>query len=463
MSPADLSIPEAGQQFRAGQLTSLELTQSCLDRISCRDVTYHAFVATDVEGALEAAETADRERLEGQDKGLLHGIPIAIKDLIDTAGMRTSYGSRIFGDHLPGADADVVRRLKAAGAILIGKLNTYEFGMVGPSFDLPFPPAANPWRSSHFTGGSSSGSAAAVAGGLVRTTVGSDTGGSIRSPASYCGVVGLKPTYGAIAKGGAYSLAPSLDHLGPISATVAEAALTLDVICQSSETPRVAGSASAKLGQPLDGLRIGYARDWFAADPELQPGILPALDDAASKLSILGARIEEVMLPDAKVFEACGGVIVHAESFALHRSQLAAKGDLYSENVFPYFMAGIALDESDLALAQRAALLLRAEIDAGVFAHCDALLTATTCTTALPFSEFRGAAARWTPMRTMAFNVTGHPAISVPCGFVDGLPVGMQIVGKHSDEATVCQIGHAFEQSTDFGAIRPPWPDFPPY
>jgi len=454
VSPLDLSIIDAAAKLRDGSLTSVALTQASLDRIAERDAVYRAFVALDAERALEASAAADREIQAGKDRGPLHGIPIAVKDLIDTAGLRTAYGSRIFEAEVPKEDAEVVRRSKAAGAVILGKLDTYEFGMIGPSFDRPFPPAANPWRPDHFTGGSSSGSAAAVVGGLVRTAISSDTGGSIRSPASYCGVVGLKPSYGTLPKQGAYALARSLDHLGPISATVAEAALTFDVLAGVSEE-RVA--ASGKIGRPLDGLRIGYARNWFARDAETMPAIVNRVDDAASQLSLLGVRIEEVELPDAKLFEACGGVIVHAESFALHREQLARSGDLYSEKTFPYFMAGIALDESDLGLALKAAKALATELDATLFSRFDALLTVTTCTTALPFSDFQGAAARWTPMRTMAFNVTGHPALSVPCGFIDGLPVGMQIVGRHGDEATICQIGHGFEQSTDIGSVKPAW------
>ncbi|MGE0283431.1 MAG: amidase [Rhizobiaceae bacterium] len=452
MNPAELSIAEAGTRLRDGSLTSVRLVQACLDRIAERDRTYNAFVALDAERALEAAANADQALQNGENKSPLYGIPIAIKDLIDTVGIRTAYGSRVFESHIPDKDAEIVRRLKAAGAIIVGKLDTYEFGMVGPSFDRPFPPAANPWRPDHFTGGSSSGSAAAVAGGLVRTTISSDTGGSIRGPASYCGVVGLKPTYVALPKDGACPLAPSLDHLGPVSATVAEAALTFDAVAGSPSSQ----TASSKLGQPLEGLRIGYARNWFARDPEIMPAIITLIDDAASQLSLLGARIEEIELPEAKLFEACGGVIVHAESYALHREQMAAKGHLYSEKTFPYFMAGIVLGEEDLALALRAAKRLREEVDSAL-SRCDVLLTVTTCTTALPFSDFQGRTARWTPMRTMAFNVTGHPALSVPCGFVDGLPAGLQVVGRHGDEATICQIGHAFEQATDVGTMKPTW------
>ncbi|WP_395817400.1 amidase, partial [Devosia sp.] len=202
MSPADLSIIDAGARLRDGTLTSVALTEAHLARIAARDPTLHAFVTVTADRALEDAARADAERAQGIDRGPLHGIPIGLKDLIDTAGIRTTSGSRLFEQNIPTADAAVATRLKQAGAVLIGKLMTYEFALVGPSFDLPFPAARNPWKTDHITGGSSSGSAAAVAGGLLRTSIGTDTGGSIRSPSSYCGVVGLKPTYERLPRDG---------------------------------------------------------------------------------------------------------------------------------------------------------------------------------------------------------------------------------------------------------------------
>lgn len=452
---ANLTITEAAARLRDGSLTSVALTQAHLDRISARDSAYHAFLHIDAEGAMAQAARADDALCRSEDRGPLHGIPVAIKDLFDTADMPTTYGSDVHKGHIPAEDADVVRRLKAAGAVLIGKLETYEFAMVGPVFDRAFPPAANPWDVRRSTGGSSSGSAAAVAGGLVRTAIGSDTGGSVRSPSAYCGTVGLKPTYGRISTHGAFPLSPSLDHVGLVSATVAEAAITFDAIADPYDG---ALGATSKLGRPLTGLRIGYARRWFAHDPETLPALLEAIDGAASLLSLLGAGIEEVTLPDATDFEAAGAVIIHAEAFEIHRQQLSASGQQYSRKVFQNIVSGLCLTPDDLARARQAGNRLRTYVDNTVFSRVDLILTATTLTPAIPFSDFVGEAARWTPMRTIAFNVTGHPALSVPCGFADGLPLGLQLVARRGDEATLCQIGHAYEQASDFAASKPPRP-----
>lgn len=454
---ADLSIQEAAARLRDGSLSSLDLTRAHLERIAERDQAYHAFVYVDIDGALAEAARADDALRRGDDFGPLHGIPIAVKDLVDTAQVPTAYGSDVHLGHRPTEDADVVLRLKAAGAVLLGKLETYEFAMVGPVFDRSFPPAANPWNVNCTTGGSSSGSAAAVAGGLVRTTIGSDTGGSVRSPASYCGAVGLKPSFASISTRGVFPLSPSLDHVGVISASVAEAAITHDAIADAAYA-NARPAAASRLGQSLSGLRIGYARDWFAHDAGTLPAVLDAVDAAASVLSLLGARIEEVALPEAADFEAVGAVIIHAEAFKGHRQQLKASGERYSRKVFQNIVSGLCLTPDDLIRACEAALRLRATLDRRVFSQFDAILTATTLTPAIPFVDFVGEAARWTPMRTIAFNVTGHPALSVPCGYSGGLPLGLQLVGRAGDEATLCQIGHAYELASDFAASKPPRP-----
>lgn len=452
--PADLDLAEAAARLRSGALSSAALTRAHLDRIAERDSVLHAFLHVAADLALAAAASADEALRRGEDRGPLHGMPVAVKDMFDTADMPTTYGSGLYLEHRPKRDSEIVRLLRAAGAVILGKLETYEFAMVGPVFDRPFPPAANPWRPVYFTGGSSSGSAAAVAGGLVRTTIGSDTGGSVRSPAAYCGVVGLKPTYGSLPLQGAHALAPSMDHVGIVSATVAEAAMTFDALAgQSGPTERP--GACSKLGQPLEGLRIGYARQWFARDPETMPAVLAAVDAAASQLSLLGARIEEIALPDSDLFEAAGAVIIHAEAFALHRKQLARSGDRYSRKVFQNIASGLCLARDDLERARRAGALLRDEIDRAAFSRVDVVLTASTLTSAIPFAEFETEVARWTQMRTIAFNVTGHPALAMPCGFAAGLPLGLQLVGRASDEATLCQVAHAYEQASDVLAVRP--------
>ena len=450
MPAADLSIREAGQRFRDGSLTSAALTEAHLERIAALDGDLRSFMLVTTDRARADAARADQELRDGRDRGPLHGIPVGIKDLIDTAGIATTSGSQLRKDHLPATDAPLVTRLVEGGAVLLGKLSLYEFATVGPDFEIPFPPARNPWSSDHITGGSSSGNAAAVAGGLVRTTIGSDTAGSLRAPASYCGVVGLKPTFDLVPLTGAFPLSPSLDHIGPISASVEDAALTLDVLAQRPHT------ATKYLGQDILGLRIGYARAWFAKDPSTSPEVLAALDDAVSALSLLGARIEEIDLPDYQAFLKAGSTILNAESYALHRADLEARSADYGPMSRKSLMTGAKIPAADLAAAQSARADLRSALDADVFTKFDAFVTATTLTTALPLSAFAGGKTVWTPMRTIPFNVTGHPVLSLPVGFAQGLPIGMQIVGPALGEARICQVGHAFEQGTDHSTLWPP-------
>ena len=449
MNPADLGLAEAGAALRSGTLTSVALLDAVLARIAVREPELRAFVTVYEETARQAAAEADAALAAGVDRGPLHGLPIAIKDLIDVAGDVTRCGSRVNRGGVASADAEVVRRLRAQGAIILGKVQTYEFAVVGPDFKLPLPPARNPWNRGHITGGSSSGSAAAVAGGLVRAALGTDTGGSIRSPSSYCGAVGLKPTHGLVPEAGVFPLAPSLDVVGPLAASVADAALVLEAI--SGQPVR------SEIGLPLDGLRIGYARNWFATDPNTDPGVLAAIDAAASTLSLLGARIGEVTLPDYGLFEAAGAVVLHAEAYEVHHALMAAQPDSYGRLSYQSVMSGMMLTPDDVALARRAGEALTEDLLAAM-APFDALLTVGTMSTALPFSAFDGESVVWTHMRTLPFNVTGQPVLALPAGFKDGLPIGLQLVARRGAEARLCRIGHAFEQATDHSAQRPDLP-----
>lgn len=444
MHPADLPIREAGRRLRAGSLTSAALTEAHLVRIAERDGAAGAFVAVTADAAREAAAAADAAFAAGRDLGQMQGIPFAVKDLIDMAGVAGCYGSRRHAGHVPAADAEVVARLRRGGAVPLGKVATYEFALVGPSFDQPYPPARNPWNPAHITGGSSSGSAAAVAAGMVRVALGTDTGGSVRSPACYCGVVGLKPTHGALPLGGVHPLSPSLDHLGVLAATVDDAAL-----------------CTGAMGLPVDpmppevrGLRIGYARDWFARDPACAPAVLEALDDTAGVLTLLGATVTLTRLPDYPLMEAAGAVILHAEALAQHLQAMRTEGARYGRQAYQSLSAGVGLTEADLAAARAAAARLRAETDAAL-APFDALLTACALTVAPPFAAFSDDRAVWTAMRTLPFNATGHPALALPVGFAGGLPLGAQIVGRNGGEAMVCRVGAAIEEATDAAVPTP--------
>lgn len=447
---ADLTISEAGARLRDGSLTSVGLVEAHLGRIAERDPTYLAFYQVHAERARDAARRADTELASGVDRGPLHGIPVGIKDLIDIAGQPTTAGSRLREHHVADRNAVVIDRLIEGGAVIIGKLATYEFATVGPSFDTLRSPARNPWSLDHITGGSSSGCAVAVAGGMLRTTIGSDTGGSVRGPASYCGVVGLKPTFGLIDTAGSVSLSPSLDHLGPMSATCAEAALTLDVLSGLAGDER----ATARLGQPVVGMRIAYARNWFAA--EGQPEVVAAMDAALSTLSELGVVVEQVELSDYyPAIEVAAAAIIQKEAFDLHAATLAATPEGYGRQTRRNLVSGALLTEADLAEARRAGAVFRQRLDDEIFARFDALITVCALTTALPVKLFENGAV-WTPMRTIGFNVSGHPALALPIGFSDGLPMGMQIVGRHWGEAVICQLGDAFERATDHTLQQPP-------
>ena len=438
-SLCDLSIAELGQQLRDGATTSVVVTQAALASIAIRDPIYHSFVTVTAERALADAARADADFAKNVDHGPMQGIPYALKDMIDTAGIRTTAHSRLLLDNVPQADAAIAERLRAAGGVLLGKLATYEFALVGPDHDLPFPPACNPWNIEHLTGGSSSGPAAAVAGGLVRTAIGTDTGGSIRSPACACGVVGLKPTYGLVPLEGVIALSASLDHAGPLSASVDEAALTLDIISGSSAANKGREPARNRIGRDLNGLKLAYARSFHASDPQACAQVIAALDDAVSQLSMLGASILEVDLPDYAVFEACGMVILQAEAYARHRRDLQTRARDYGHLALQTLASGFALTAADVAQAQHVRRHLTLALERDVFTICDALITANVLAPAARFDAHGSNRPRWTPMRTLPFNLTANPALAVPIGFArNGLPLGMQIVGRPFSEALIC-------------------------
>ena len=447
--PADLSLAEAAAAMAAGRLTAHELTQAALARIAARNDRLHAVTHLNPE-ALAEADRADALRAAGNG-GALCGIPFLVKDLIDVADLPATSGSAVLAGRIAPQDADAVARLRAQGAVVLGKVATYEFAMVGPDLALPDPPARNPWDLAHITGGSSSGSASAVAGGLVRLALGTDTGGSIRSPSAYCGCVGLKPTYDRVSRAGAFPLSPSLDHTGPLAACVQDAALALDAITAQPEAWR---PAAAQIARGATGLRFGYARDWFADDPQASPALIRAMDDAAGQFSMLGAKIIPLGLPDYAPFEAAGSIILHAEALAEHRDLMRDKLSLYGRPVLQCLAFGAAIDPEDVAQARTAQTALRAKMLAAM-ADVDLVITATTLTPALPFAAFDGEKAVWTPMRTIPFNVTGQPVLSLPIGFEGNLPLGMQIIGRHGDEDLICAAGHAFERATDHSVQRP--------
>ena len=439
MTPPVPSIPDAARALRDGTLTAQALLDHHLARIRDADPVTRAFWTVTEPRARAAAAQADADLRAGLDVGPLMGIPFAIKDTIDLAGEATTCGATYLEDNIASKDADIVRLLCAAGAVPLGKVATYDMGTVGPSFDLARPPARNPWNPAHITGGSSSGSAAAVAGGLVRIALGSDTAGSIRAPAAYCGAVGLKPTGGLLPTTGIFSLAPTLDTAGIIAATVEEARLTLAAL---TALPTASGP-----------LRIAYARDWFAADPACPPGAVALLDEAASLLTLAGAPLHLTTLPDYALMEGVGAVIIHDEGLNLHRAAMRREGTAHGRESYLSLAAGVALNKGDADAARALIRRLTAAIDAAL-QQAEVILTITTLTPAPAFAAFANGSV-WTPMRTLPFNVTGHPGVSVPVGLLHGLPIGAQLIARHGAEATLLRAAALLEGASDMGAISP--------
>jgi aspartyl-tRNA(Asn)/glutamyl-tRNA(Gln) amidotransferase subunit A len=461
----ELSLAEAGDGLRRGEVTALALVEDALARIAAIDPEIGSFILVTTERALDDAARADRELADGIDRGPLHGIPYALKDIYATAGIPTTCNSRLRVDHVPTADAAVEARLRSGGAVLLGKLNTHEFALGGPSFDLPFPPARNPWNTMHFTGGSSSGCGAAVAAGLVRLALGSDTGGSIRSPACHCGVVGLKPTYGLVSRRGVYPLSYALDHSGPMAWNVEDAAVAMNVIAgydplDPSSVEVEIPDYTADLGVGIEQLRIGYARSLFDTAAGVSPEVLSAMDGVAQTLARLGAHVEEVVLPDFDVLKACGRLIMIAEAYAIHEDDLRTRPYDYARYTYQRMIAGAAISAADLTQAFRLRRELTVMLNADVLRRYDALITTTGIAPAARLDEFP---LDWPPpsavvaVQTAPFNVTGNPALAIPIGFSEsGLPLGMQIVGRLFDERTVFRIGAAFEAVAGVTNRRPP-------
>ena len=457
-------IAAVGAQLRARETTSEALTRACLDRVAARDDALHAFITVTAERALADARRADAAFAAGQDAGPMQGIPYALKDIYDTAGIRTTCHSKLLEYNVPAADCVVAERLAAGGGVLVGKLATHEFAIGGPSFDLPFPPSRNPWDLDCITGGSSSGSGAAVAAGLVRMAMGSDTGGSIRGPAAYCGTVGIKPTYGRVSRRGIFPLSYTLDHAGPLTRSVSDAAIVLQVI--AGHDPLDPASADEAVDDYLgglergaEGLRLGVPRAFFAGAPALTPDMLAAFDRTVDALRAAGAVVEDVALPPYALFNACGRVILSAEAYAVHEADLRTRLADYGAITQQRLLLGACVTAADLVQAFRVRRELTDAVNA-VLGRYDALLTASALAEAPRFDEVPDPnKSNNAPMQTISFNVTGHPAMSVPTGKgAHGLPLSLQVVGRPFDEAMVFRVGRAIEVATgwDGAAGDPP-------
>jgi aspartyl-tRNA(Asn)/glutamyl-tRNA(Gln) amidotransferase subunit A len=446
--------------MRRGALTSVQLTMDALQRIGALDSDLSAFVQVIEDQALDAAAAADRAFSEGCDLGPLQGVPYAVKDNIDVAGLRTTCNSRHNIRHLAKRDAAVQARLRASGAVLLGKLNLHEFATSLPSFELPVPPAKNPWNPDYTPGGSSSGCAVAVSSGYVRTAIGTDTGGSIRWPAACCGAVGLKPTRGRVSCAGIQPLAPSLDHCGLIAWTIEDAALTLMTIADPDAQPSWSTRGQAALLQDLTqgvhGLRVALARHIYAEDPDGDPEVLRAVDDAAQALAQLGAVVAEIRLPDPSLVNACGRVIMAAESFGLYENLIRSQPLAFARVTYQKLAAGAAVTPADYRRARGVQQALERQLDENVFQVHDVILSAVAMGPPPMLSDLDKAVPIKLQTSTILANVTGHPALALPLGTSrDGLPFSAQLIGRRWDERGLLRAGRALLQDRAEAPSRP--------
>src|SRR5438105_1351913 len=458
MSGAIPTIAEAARLIAAKELSPVELTRACLERVHRLGNELHAFVHLTEERALADARAAEAAIMADGPKGPLHGIPIGLKDIVDTKGIPTTCQSKILQDNIPASDATCAEKLAAAGTVLIGKTTTHEFADGGPSFDLPKPPARNPWNTEHFTAGSGTG--AGVAAGLILGGIGTDTGGSIRGPAALCGIAGIKPTYGLVSRAGVAPAAFSLDHIGPMAWTAEDCALMLQAL--AGHDPRDPASASrpipnytAQLGSGVKGLKIGVIHHFHETDHKVSDGTQRGITAAIGSLRDLGAEIREVQLSPLQDWLACGSLISITERAAAYEEWARTRLGDFSERLRSRLMLGAFVTGVDYVQAVRRRRELRAELQVAM-RGLDVVLTVTQPAEAAKID----AVPKWDlfdrPNFTMPFNVAGYPAISVCAGFGEGgLPVAIQLVGKPFQESMLFRAADAFEKATSHRDRRP--------
>jgi len=456
-----LTIAEAGALIAKRELSPVDLMQSRLARIERLDGKLNSFIRVLGEPALAAARAAEAEIAAGHWRGPLHGIPIGLKDIYETKGVPTTGHSKVMIDHVPQQDAASVRRLTDAGAIVVGKLATHEFAFGGPSFDLPWPPARNPWDTNRFTGGSSSGTGAAVAAGLVLGGTGSDTGGSIRGPAAFCGLAGLKPSYGRISRAGILPLAFSLDHAGPMAWTAEDCAIMLQAMAghdpaDPASAERPVPDYRAALAGDVKGLRIGLIRHFYETDNPANEATRQGIEAAVKVFEDLGCSVRELRLSPLADWSACGVMIMLAEGYAIHEQNLRERFVDYGEAFRDRMALAALITGADYVQSVRRRRELAAEF-AQALADLDLVITAAAPSEAPAIDAVGKFAIFERPSLTMPFNVTGSPAMSVCCGYTTaGLPLAFQLAGKPFDEAIVLKLAHAYEKATPWRSIRPP-------
>ncbi len=469
MDPSELvflSIADAAELVAGRQLSPVEIVDAHLRRIDATDGALNSFITLLRDESMAAAREAEGAIGSGGYIGPLHGLPIGLKDLYYTKGIRTTMGSKIMGEFVPDADAAVTERFHAAGAIVIGKLQMHEFALGATSENPHYGPAHNPWDTGRMTGGSSGGSGSAVASGQCMGALGSDTGGSVRIPASLCGIVGLKPTFGRVSRYGVYPLSWSFDTVGPMTRTVRDAALVLNAIAghdsrDLSSSRRPTEDFAERLEDGISGVRIGIPREYFFEKTE--PQVTDSVREAASVLEGLGASVDEVSIPVLEHSQTISTPISQAEASQIHTEHLRDRAHDIGADVRGRLYQGALIPATDYIKAQRARTVYNARM-AEAFQRFDALI-APTCPVGAPELGERTVQVGDVAEPTLAllsrltrpFNVSGVPTVSLPCGFTSyGVPIGLQIAGRPFEDAAVLRIAHAYEQATEWHKRRPP-------
>jgi aspartyl-tRNA(Asn)/glutamyl-tRNA(Gln) amidotransferase subunit A len=454
MELTSLTIFQAANLIKKREISPVELTRAHLERIQLLDDRLNAFITITPELALQQARTAEDEISHGEYRGMLHGIPLGLKDLFETEGLRTTAGSTFFSDYIPDADAAVVQKLKEAGAVVLGKLNMHEIALGVTNENPHYGDCCNPWDTGRISGGSSGGNAAALAAGLCMGALGSDTGGSIRIPAALCGVVGLKPTYGRVSLRGVIPLSWNLDHVGPMARTVLDAALLLQAV--AGYDPQDAWSmdwpVDDYLSLPEDGIkdwRVAIPTNEYFTDPEIMDeDVIEAVNQAVRLFEDLGAQVEAVPFPNAREAAMANGLMTPCDAAAFHHQRLAENPQGFGADVLKRLQAGAAYTSTEYSQARRMQTILRCQFKE-FFEEFDLLLTPTVPITA----PKRGSAdaverARLLTRFTAPFNLTGLPALSLPCGWSkENLPIGLQIISRAWAERKILTAGRLFEKA----------------
>jgi len=466
MELTSLTLSEAASLIRKGEISASELTSAHLERIQVIDPHINAFITVTPDHAIRQARQADEdlkrgETLAGNPLGAIHGIPLAIKDLYETKGIRTTAGSRFFADFTPQSNAWVVDKLDAAGAVLLGKLNMHEIALGVTNVNPHFGACRNPWKLDHVSGGSSGGSGAALASELCLGSLGSDTGGSIRIPASLCGVVGLKPTYGRVSLRGVFPLSWNLDHAGPIARRVLDVAVLLQVIAGYDalypySIEKAVDNYTAGIKRGIKGWRIALAADDFSLK-RTDPWVYQAVTETALVFEALGANVEQVPFPDARQAAQANGLMTTSDAATFHSERIKEQPENFGQDVLQRLQAGAAFTSNEYSLARRTQSILRHQYER-FFDDYDVLLTPTTPIPAPPIEGPDAIQqARLLTRFTAPFNLTGLPALSLPCGFnSQGLPAGLQIVSRAWGEAKVLQAAFAYERATEWHKRKAP-------